>query len=125
MRYYANIIIKKRGFLIGKNRKSLQLGTSAPVPEIKPMVEPVKKTEQPDIKPLSIISGDLPKLTFRMDELGMTSETLSWYMDLRRYGGCKHAGFGIGFDRLLMYVTGMENIRDVQPFPRTTNNLKY
>ena len=46
-------------------------------------------------------------------------------VDLRRYGGCKHAGFGIGFDRLLMYVTGMGNIRDVQPFPRTPNNLKF
>ncbi len=60
----------------------------------------------------------------RMDELEMNKETLQWYLDLRRYGGCEHAGFGIGFDRLLMYVTGIENIRDVQPFPRTTNNLK-
>ena len=44
---------------------------------------------------------------------------------MRRYGGCKHAGFGIGFDRLLMYVTGMQNIRDVQPYPRTSGNIKY
>lgn len=50
---------------------------------------------------------------------------LEWYLDLRRYGGCKHAGFGIGFDRLLMYVTGMNNIRDVQPFPRTSDPIKY
>ena len=64
-------------------------------------------------------------LKARMDELGMTAETLSWYMDLRRYGGCKHAGFGIGFDRLLMYITGVTNIRDSEPFPRTFNNLKY
>ena len=64
-------------------------------------------------------------LKARMDELVMTAETLSWYMDLRRYGGCKHAGFGIGFDRLLMYITGVTNIRDSEPFPRTFNNLKY
>ena len=60
-----------------------------------------------------------------MDEKGMNKETLQWYMDLRRYGGCKHAGFGLGFDRLLMYLTGMGNIRDVEPFPRTPRNLKF
>ena len=64
-------------------------------------------------------------LKARMEELGMDLEPLRWYLDLRKYGCCKHAGFGIGFDRLLMYVTGIENIRDVQPFPRTTNNLKF
>lgn len=64
-------------------------------------------------------------LVKRMHELNMNTEGLEWYLDLRRYGGCKHAGFGIGFDRLLMYVTGMANIRDVQPFPRTPNNLKF
>ena len=60
----------------------------------------------------------------KMDNLGIT-EGLEWYLDTRRYGGCKHAGFGIGFDRLLMYVTGMQNIRDVQPYPRTSNTIKY
>ena len=60
-----------------------------------------------------------------MDEKGMNKETLQWYMDLRRFGGCKHAGFGLGFDRFLMYLTGMANIRDVEPFPRTTRNLKF
>ncbi|MCD8195182.1 MAG: asparagine--tRNA ligase [Coprobacillus sp.] len=50
---------------------------------------------------------------------------LDWYLDTRKYGGCVHSGFGIGFDRLLMYVTGMQNIRDVQPYPRTSNNIKY
>ena len=61
----------------------------------------------------------------RMQELNMNVESLDWYLDLRKYGGCKHAGFGIGFDRLLMYLTGITNIRDVQPFPRTPNNLKF
>ena len=60
-----------------------------------------------------------------MTEKGMSKETLQWYMDLRRFGGCKHAGFGLGFDRFLMYLTGIENIRDVEPFPRTPRNLKF
>jgi len=60
----------------------------------------------------------------KMKQLG-NDEELQWYLDLRRYGGCKHAGFGIGFDRLIMYVTGMQNIRDVQPYARTTGSLKY
>lgn len=63
-------------------------------------------------------------LKARMDELGITSG-LDWYLDTRKYGGCVHSGFGIGFDRLLMYITGMQNIRDVQPFPRTSNSIKY
>lgn len=63
-------------------------------------------------------------LKAKMDSLGIT-EGLEWYLDTRRYGGCVHSGFGIGFDRLLMYVTGMQNIRDVQPYPRTSNAIKY
>ena len=61
----------------------------------------------------------------RMKDMDMTTDSLQWYMDLRRYGGCKHAGFGLGFDRLLMYLTGMQNIRDVEPFPRTPKNLLF
>ena len=53
-----------------------------------------------------------------MDEMGVEREGLQWYLDLRRYGTVPHAGFGLGFERLVMYVTGMENIRDVIPFPR-------
>ena len=64
----------------------------------------------------------LEVLEARMDELGMNKEHYKWYLDLRRYGGCQHAGFGLGFERLVMYITGMENIRDVIPFPRTVNN---
>ena len=63
-------------------------------------------------------------LKAKMDEMGIT-DGLQWYLDTRRYGGCKHAGFGIGFDRMIMYLTGMTNIRDVQPFPRTANSIKY
>ena len=63
-------------------------------------------------------------LKAKMDKLGLT-QGLEWYLDTRKYGGCVHSGFGIGFDRLLMYVTGMQNIRDVQPYPRTSNTIKY
>ena len=61
----------------------------------------------------------------KMDEVGMSKEGLEWYLDLRRYGGCEHAGFGLGFERLVMYVTGMENIRDVIPFASTHKNLLF
>ena len=60
-----------------------------------------------------------------MKDLNMNMEAYKWYLDLRRYGGCKHAGFGIGFERLLMYLSGMENIRDVEAFPRTYGKLDY
>ena len=61
----------------------------------------------------------LDRLQERMTELGINKEGLWWYLDSRRWGSCPHAGFGLGFERLLMYLTGMENIRDVIPFPRT------
>jgi asparaginyl-tRNA synthetase len=61
----------------------------------------------------------------RMDEMGVPKEELSWYLDLRKYGGCKHAGYGLGFARMLMYLTGVENIRDVIPFPRTPRNCEF
>lgn len=67
---------------------------------------------------------DYDKLKARMDELGNT-ESLEWYLNLRKYGGCPHAGFGLGFDRLLMYITGVNNIRDTEPYPRTPGGLKY
>lgn len=60
-----------------------------------------------------------------MEEKGMEKEGLQWYLDLRRYGGVKHAGFGVGFERLVMYMTGISNIRDVLPYPRTPRNLKF
>jgi len=64
-------------------------------------------------------------LMARMDELGLKQEDYWWYLNLRKYGGTKHAGFGLGFERLIMYLTGMGNIRDVIPFPRTTGNAEY
>ena len=67
----------------------------------------------------------LDVLEKRMDELGMDKSILDWYLDLRRYGGCKHAGFGLGFERMIMYLSGMENIRDVLPYPRTPKNLIF
>lgn len=67
----------------------------------------------------------LDKLTARIQELGLKEEAYSWYLDLRRFGGCRHAGFGLGFERLIMYITGIANIRDVIPFPRTTGSAEY
>lgn len=67
----------------------------------------------------------LELLVNRIKELNMEVKGYEWYLDTRRYGGCKHAGFGIGFERFLMYITGMENIRDVVPFPRTPKNLIF
>lgn len=62
-------------------------------------------------------------LTARMKELGLSEDDYKHYLDLRRYGGTKHAGYGLGFERAIMYLTGMSNIRDVLPYPRTVNNL--
>ncbi len=65
------------------------------------------------------------KLFNRMQQLGMKTEGLEWYLNLRKYGGCIHSGFGMGFERLLIYLTGVENIRDVIPFPRTPGNCEF
>jgi len=67
----------------------------------------------------------LDYLEKRMEEMNVPKEELWWYLDLRKYGGCKHSGFGLGFDRMLMYLTGIENIRDVIPFPRTPRNCEF
>jgi asparaginyl-tRNA synthetase len=61
-------------------------------------------------------------LTERLIEAGLSADTYSWYLDLRRFGSVPHAGFGLGFERLLLFATGMENIRDVIPFPRWPGN---
>ncbi len=67
---------------------------------------------------------DLEKLTARMEECGLDKEDYGFYLDLRKYGSTRHAGFGLGFERCVMYLTGMQNIRDVIPFPRTVNNCE-
>jgi len=67
----------------------------------------------------------LDVLLKRMSELGLNEEDYWWYLDLRRFGGTRHAGFGLGFERLVMYLTGMSNIRDVIPFPRTTGQAEF
>ena len=67
----------------------------------------------------------LDVLKARMEELGLNEKDYWWYMDLRRYGSCRHAGFGLGFERLVMYLTGVSNIRDVELHPRTTGNADF
>ena len=67
----------------------------------------------------------LDKLETRMQEIGIPAEELSWYLDTRRFGSCPHAGFGLGFERLVLFITGMTNIRDVIPFPRTPKNCEF
>jgi asparaginyl-tRNA synthetase len=67
----------------------------------------------------------LDYLEARMNELGIATEPLWWYLDSRRWGSCPHAGFGLGFERLVMYLSGMENIRDVIPFPRTPRHAEF
>ena len=68
---------------------------------------------------------NLDKLLKRMEEMHVDKEGIDWYLDTRRFGGCIHSGFGMGFERLIMYVTGIDNIRDVIPFPRTPKNCEY
>ena len=69
--------------------------------------------------------ASLQKLEARIDETGMSRRGLEWYLDTRRFGSAPHSGFGLGFERLLLFVTGMSNIRDVIPFPRTPKNAEY
>ena len=68
---------------------------------------------------------DYEILLGKINEMGLKEEDYWWYLDLRKYGSVPHSGFGLGFDRMLMYITGMTNIRDVIPFPRTTKNLEF
>lgn len=68
---------------------------------------------------------DFDKLKNRLKELNLREDDYWWYLDLRRYGSCKHAGFGLGFERMMMYLTGMQNIRDVLSFPRTPKNCEF
>ena len=68
---------------------------------------------------------NLDVLLKRMEELHVDRSNMEWYLDTRRYGGCVHSGFGMGFERLIMYLTGIDNIRDSIPYPRTPKNCEY
>ena len=68
---------------------------------------------------------DYEKLLARMNELGLKPEDYGFYLDLRKYGSVRHSGFGLGFERMVMYLTGISNIRDVLPFPRTTGSAEF
>ena len=68
---------------------------------------------------------DLEALQKRMKEMNVDESLIDWYINLRRYGTCVHSGFGMGFERLIMYITGMTNIRDVCPYPRTPGSCLY
>ena len=67
----------------------------------------------------------LDVLTDRMKELNLSEKDYWWYLNLRKYGGTKHAGYGLGFERIIMYLTGVSNIRDVIPYPRTVGNAEF
>ena len=69
--------------------------------------------------------ADYDKLVGRMHEIGIKPEDMWWYLDLRKFGTAPHSGFGLGFERLVLFVTGMANIRDVIPFPRTPKNAEF
>jgi asparaginyl-tRNA synthetase len=69
--------------------------------------------------------ADYDKLMARVKELNMSLESLWWYLDTRKFGTAPHAGFGLGFERLVLFITGMQNIRDVIPFPRTPKNAEF
>jgi len=73
----------------------------------------------------SVREESYDKLMAEIDRRGMETEKLQWYLDTRRWGSCPHAGFGLGFERLILFVTGMQNIRDVIPFPRTPKNCMF
>jgi asparaginyl-tRNA synthetase len=73
----------------------------------------------------SVREESYDKLTAEIQARGMELSTYSWYLDTRKYGSCPHAGFGLGFERLILFVTGMQNIRDVVPFPRTPKNAEF
>ena len=69
--------------------------------------------------------NDIEKLLKQMEDKNIKAEDYKWYSDLRRYGGVSHGGYGLGFERMVMYLTGMTNIRDVLPFPRTVGHCEF
>ena len=73
----------------------------------------------------SVREEDYDTLVARAEEMGVPHKDIWWYLDIRKYGTCPHAGFGLGFERLMLFVTGMQNIRDVIPFPRTPKSAQF
>ena len=73
----------------------------------------------------SVREESFDKLQHEIERRGMNMSDMSWYLDTRRYGTCPHGGFGLGFERLILFITGMQNIRDVIPFPRTPKNAEF
>jgi asparaginyl-tRNA synthetase len=73
----------------------------------------------------SVREESYDKLMAEINRRGMETDKLWWYLDTRRWGSCPHAGFGLGFERLILFVTGMQNIRDVIPFPRTPKSAEF
>ena len=94
---------------------------------LEPPTDPSLFVQSEMAKEMTCVIGDIrdyDKLLSRIRELGLKEEDYSFYLDLRKYGSVRHAGFGLGFERCVMYLTGMSNIRDVVPFPRTVNNCE-
>jgi asparaginyl-tRNA synthetase len=120
-RYLTEVIYKKPVFVIDYPKDYMKLNednkTVAAMDLLVPGIGEIIGGSQRE--------EDLIKLENRMTEMGLSKEEYAWYLDTRRYGTCKHAGFGLGFERLIMYITGIPNIRDVIPFPRTTGNLMF
>ena len=103
--------------------ENLRLQTTQPIKEEKP------KKIKPSIPQQSDYAGfnyykRMKTRRERIRELGLNEDDYGFYLDLRKYGSARHAGFGLGFERCVMYLTGMSNIRDVIPFPRTVNNCE-
>ena len=78
-----------------------------------------------DLSNDEVFEENYEKLVSRMREMHIDEKEMWWYLDTRKYGACEHAGFGLGFERLILFVTGLTNIRDVIPFPRTPGNAEF
>ena len=93
------------------------------VPEI--WIAFAKASNIPELKRTTRDEPDYDKLMTRIEEMHIPMKDMWWYLDTRKFGTCPHSGFGLGFERLLLFVTGMSNIRDVIPFPRTPRNAEF
>ena len=120
----------KDGGIIYKDKVCILLGSEVETSEVNEDGKTVAAVDLEVPGAGEIMGGsqreeDYNKLVARMKEMGIEVDPLYWYLDLRRYGSNIHSGFGLGFERLLMYITGIENIRDVIPYPRTPNNCEF